>query len=57
VKLSKDSGIYISTGYSAYDCICFIRALLKKYDLNIDEDFVYSAMTTKQDGEEQEDVF
>ena len=43
VKLKKDVDIYISTGYSAYDCVCFIRALLKKYDLNIEDDFVYSA--------------
>lgn len=43
VKLKKDIDIYISTGYSAYDCICFIRALLKKYDLDVEEDFVYSA--------------
>ena len=34
VKLKKDADIYISTGYSAYDCICFIRALLKKYNLD-----------------------
>ena len=47
VKLKKDSDIYISTGYSAYDCICFIRALLKKYDLDIEEDFVYSARPNK----------
>ena len=51
VELKKETGIYISTGYSAYDCICFIRALLRKYDLNIDEDFVYSARTTKQNGD------
>ena len=43
VKLTKDTDIYISTGYSAYDCICFIRALLKKYDLDLEDDFVYSA--------------
>ena len=43
VKLKNDSDIYISTGYSAYDCICFIRALMKKYDLNTEEDFAYSA--------------
>lgn len=43
VKLQNDSDIYISTGYSAYDCICFIKALLKKYDLDLEEDFVYSA--------------
>lgn len=47
VELKKDAGIYISTGYSAYDCICFIRALLKKYNLDIEEDFVYSARPTK----------
>ena len=43
VKLKNDRDIYISTGYSAYDCICFIKALLKKYDLDLEEDFVYSA--------------
>lgn len=43
VKLKNDSDIYISTGYSAYDCICFIKALLKKYDLDLEEDFAYSA--------------
>lgn len=43
VRLKKDADIFISTGYSAFDCICFIRALLKKYDLDLEEDFVYSA--------------
>lgn len=43
VKLKKDADIFISTGYSAFDCICFIRGLLMKYDLNLEEDFVYSA--------------
>ena len=43
VKLKHDSDIYISTGFSAYDCICFIKALLKKYDLDLEQDFVYSA--------------
>lgn len=47
VKLLKDADIYISTGYSAYDCICFIRALLRKYNLDLEEDFVYSARSTK----------
>lgn len=54
IELKKDAGIYISTGYSAYDCICFIRALLRKYDLDIAEDFVYSARPTKQVSENQE---
>jgi len=56
VELKKDTGIYISTGYSAYDCICFIRALLRKYDLDIAEDFVYSARPTKSIDEDQEEV-
>lgn len=47
VLLKKDAGIFISTGYSAYDCICFIRALLRKYDLDLAEDFVYSARPTR----------
>ena len=47
VKLKDDANIFISTGYSAYDCICFIRALLKKYNLDIEEDFVYSARQNK----------
>lgn len=55
VELKRDSGIYISTGYSAYDCICFIRALLKKYNLDIEDDFAYSARPTKQNDDKQED--
>lgn len=43
VKLKKDVDIYISTGFSAFDCISFIRSLLKKYNLDIEEDFIYSA--------------
>lgn len=54
VELSKDSGIYISTGYSAYDCICFIRALLRKYDLDLAEDFAYSARAAKRTNDNQE---
>lgn len=56
IELKKDTGIYISTGYSAYDCICFIRALLRKYNLDIAEDFVYSARPTKQTSNQEEDV-
>lgn len=53
--LKRGLGIYISTGYSAYDCICFIRELLKCYDLNLEEDFVYSARSTKpEDNKSQE---
>lgn len=46
VRLQSNSNIYISTGYSAYDCICFIRALLRKYGLNLEEDFIYCARPT-----------
>ena len=55
VLLKKDAGIYISTGYSAYDCICFIRALLRKYDLDIAEDFVYSARSVRQTNAHKQD--
>lgn len=54
IELKKEAGIYISTGFSAYDCICFIRGLLRKYDLDIAEDFVYSARSTRQTTEHQE---
>ena len=47
VELRVDTGIYISTGYSAFDCICFIRDLLRKYELDCEEDFRYSARSTK----------
>lgn len=47
IEFKKGSGIYISTGYSAFDCICFIRALLKMYDIDIQEEFVYSARSYK----------
>lgn len=39
----KNCNIYISTGYSASACIYFIRGLMKKYEFNTSEDFVYSA--------------
>lgn len=52
--LVKDSGLYISTGYSASDCICFIRELLKIYDLDLEEDFVYSARSNKSENKEKE---
>ena len=50
MKLSG-TDIYIATGYSASDCIWFIKALLKKYDLDIEEDFVYSARSSKSQSE------
>lgn len=42
----KDSGIYQSTGFSASHIMRFIRALLDKYEIPI-EDFVYSARDYK----------
>lgn len=51
-EFRKGSGIYISTGYSAYDCICFIRELLRCYNFDIEEDFVYSARSSKRNDEE-----
>jgi len=50
----EGTNIYISTGYSAYDCVSFIRGLLRKYDLDVEEDFVYSARSTKADGEKDD---
>lgn len=38
----RNCNIYISTGYSASACIFFIRGLMKKYEFDISEDFVYS---------------
>lgn len=42
-KLKKDADVYFSTRYSARDCIYFIRGLMKAYNLDLEEDFVYSA--------------
>lgn len=52
-ELKKGTGIYISTGYSAADCIWFIRDLLKRYDLDLEEDFVYSARSYKEATQEK----
>ena len=41
-----DTGIYESTGFSAYHIICIIQALLGKYDID-SSDFVYSARESK----------
>ena len=50
LEVKKGTGIYmVSSGFSAFDCICYIRALLKMYDLNIEEDFVYSARSYQKD--------
>ena len=46
VKLFKDRDIYISSGFSATDCMSFIRGLLKKHGLDPEEEFVYSAKAT-----------
>ena len=44
-----NSDVYMSIGYSAYDTVCYLRALLKCYDLDIEEDFVYSARNNKKE--------
>ena len=50
IEVKKGTGIYImKTSFSAFDCICFVRALLRMYDLDIEEDFVYSAKSYKED--------
>ena len=52
IEFKKGTGIYISSGYSAFDCICFIRALLRLHDIDIDEEFVYSARSYKDSSKE-----
>lgn len=54
--LFKDSDVYFSRGFSAHDCICIIRELLKKYDLDLDEDFVYSARPSSQKENEMDRI-
>ena len=54
-ELKKGTGIYISTGYSAYDCVCFVRELLKAHDLDVEEDFIYSARTSKSASDKEGD--
>ena len=50
VELIKDKGIYIAiAGVSAFDSISFIKSLLKKYELDIAEDFMYSAREVKKE--------
>ena len=49
----RDTDIYISTNFTAPDCIWFIRGLLKKYDLDLEEDFVYCARETKSSENEE----
>lgn len=52
IEVKKGTGIYMTnSGFSASDCICFIRALLKMYELDIEEDFVYSARSSKKSDE------
>lgn len=55
IEFRKGSGVYMSSGYSAYDCVCIIRELLKCCELDPEEDFVYSARPQKtgtDDGKE-----
>ena len=48
-EIKKGTGIFMATGYSAFDITCFIREILKKYELDLEEDFVYSARSYKKD--------
>lgn len=41
--------IYMLSGFSASGCIEFIRALLRKYDLDVSADFIYSARSNKKE--------
>ena len=45
----EGTDIYMISGFSAYDCISFIKALLIKYDLDPSSDFVYSARSNKKE--------
>lgn len=47
-----DTEIYIMSGLSASDCVYFIKELLLKYDLDIDNDFIYSAKAPDEDRRE-----
>lgn len=47
----EGTDIYMLSGFSAFDCISFIRGLLRKYDLDIEEDFVYSARSTRNEND------
>lgn len=49
VEIKNGCGIYMSTNFSAKDIICYIRATLRKYGKNINDDFLYSARAIKDD--------
>lgn len=48
-----ETDIYMISGFSAPDCIEFIRALLLKCNLDIESDFIYSARSNKKGAEEK----
>ena len=56
MKLFKDRDIYISSGYSSSDCISFIRGILKKHDLDPEDDFIYSARETGENSKEADRI-
>lgn len=43
--------IYFASGFSAQGSIEYIRALLKKYEIDIETEFVYSARSNKKEAE------
>ena len=51
IKL-QGTDIYITSGYSASDCVSFIKGLLRKYDLDITQDFIYCAKSALDPSEE-----
>lgn len=48
-RLNDDSDIYMSSNFSARDCMWSIKGLLMVYNLNLDEDFCYNARSTISD--------
>ena len=50
----QGTDIYLLQGFSADGCIWFIKGLLNSYELNIEEDFYYSARTKKSIQTEEE---
>ena len=50
----QGTDIFMLSGFSASNCVWYIRGLLKKYDLDIESDFVYSAKSNKKEAENDE---
>ena len=48
----QGTDIYMPAGFSAQGCVEYIRALIKKYELDVETDFIYSARMNKQEKED-----